>query len=101
MAIATLFLRNGTGIAIISITTRLFVMTALVPKLFTAAAFFCLAAGSFADTASVFLGWDSSAEEVAGYKVYWGTTSGVYNRQNDAHHQTTPEKPHQTDADRY
>ena len=40
-------------------------------------------------TNSVTLAWDAIADQDAGYKVYWGTASGVYDEQSDAQDQTS------------
>ena len=63
-------------------------MDSFLPKLLAVALFFAAATGASADTGSITLGWDTNPDYVAGYKLYYGTTSGVYNRQQDAHHQT-------------
>jgi hypothetical protein len=48
------------------------------------AAIFSIPTGAFAETGSVSLSWDANAEQdIAGYKVYWGTSSGVYDQFSD------------------
>jgi hypothetical protein len=57
------------------------------------AAIFSFVTGAFAETRSVTLTWDANAEpDIAGYKVYWGTASGVYDHFNDVS-QTTASVP--------
>jgi len=57
------------------------------------AAVFFLATTAFAATRSVSLSWDPNTEpDIAGYKVYWGTSSGVYNQPIDVS-QTTAVVP--------
>ena len=64
-------------------------MTSFLPKL-VAFVVLLLAAQTFADTGSVTLAWNANSEpDVSGYKLYWGTASGVYARYDDTHHQLT------------
>ena len=46
---------------------------------------FCILSSGLAHAASVTLAWDASQEEdIAGYRVYYGTTSGHYTNMTDA-----------------
>ena len=58
-------------------------MNSRLAKLFVVAAIFSFATRAFAGTSSIFLAWNVKPEWVAGYKVYWGTSSGVYDQFND------------------
>ena len=59
-------------------------MNSPLSKLFAVAAIFFIATGAFADIGSVSLAWDTNPEpDIAGYKVYWGTASGVYGQFDD------------------
>ena len=59
-------------------------MRSPLSKLFAIAAIFFIATGAYADLGSVSLGWDKNPEQdVAGYKVYSGTASGVYGQFDD------------------
>src|SRR5262245_56885646 len=53
-------------------------------KLLAIAAFISIATGAYADLGSVDLGWAKNPEQdVMGYKVYFGTASGVYGEFDD------------------
>ena len=59
-------------------------MNSQLAKFVAVAAIFSFVTGAFAETRSVTLAWDANAEpDIAGYKVYWGTSSGVYNQFDD------------------
>ena len=58
-------------------------MNSRLAKLLVVAAIFSFATRAFAGTSSIFLAWNVKPEWVAGYKVYWGTSSGVYEHFND------------------
>ena len=77
--------RRGMPIAINSIVTVVIVMNSRLAKFVAvAAAIFSFATGASAETNSVSLSWDPNTEpDIAGYKVYWGTSSGVYNQFSD------------------
>ena len=73
--------RRGTPIAINTIVTVVIVMNSRLAKFVALAAIFSIATGAFAETRSVTLSWDANTEpDIAGYKVYWGTSSGVYDQ---------------------
>lgn len=78
-------------------------MTSLLPKLLALAALLFVANGASADTGSIALGWDPNpdGDPAAGYKVYSGSVSGVYNRQEDAHYETTQTITNLTVGGRY
>ena len=78
-------------IAINSITTVVIVMKSRLAKFVAVAAIFSFVTGAFAETRSVTLSWDANSEQdIAGYKVYWGTASGVYDQFNDVSQTTAP-----------
>ena len=59
-------------------------MNSRLAKFVAVAAIFSFVTGAFAETRSVSLAWDANSEpDIAGYKVYWGTSSGVYDQFND------------------
>jgi len=59
-------------------------MNSRLAKFVAVAAIFSFAIGAMAATSSVSLTWDPNTEsDIAGYKVYWGTSSGVYNQSKD------------------
>ena len=59
-------------------------MRSPLSKLFAIAAILFIATGAYADLGSVALGWDKNPEQdVMGYKVYFGTASGVYGQFDD------------------
>ena len=59
-------------------------MNSRLAKFVAVAAIFSFATGAFAETRSVTLSWDANTEpDIAGYKVYWGTSSGVYDQFSD------------------
>ncbi len=59
-------------------------MNSRLAKFVVVAAIFSFATRAFAETSSIFLAWDANPEsDIAGYKVYWGTSSGVYDQFND------------------
>ena len=66
-----------------SIISAFIVMNSRLAKLFVVAAIFSFATRAFAGTSSIFLAWNVNPEGVAGYKVYWCTSSGVYHQFND------------------
>ncbi len=71
-------------IAINTIVTVVIVMNSRLAKFVAVAAIFSFATGAFAETRSVTLSWDPNTEpDIAGYKVYWGTSSGVYSQFSD------------------
>jgi hypothetical protein len=52
--------------------------------------FACLAGVEKASASSIILGWNASASpDVAGYRVYYGTTSGIYSYKVDAGNATS------------
>ena len=76
--------RRGTPIAINTIVSVVIVMNSRLAKFVAVAAIFSFVTGAFADTRSVTLSWDANTEpDIAGYKVYWGTSSGVYDKFSD------------------
>lgn len=59
-------------------------------KLLAFALFLTVAASASADLGSLSLAWNANQEsDIAGYKVYSGFSSGVYNRTVDVHNVTT------------
>ena len=59
-------------------------MRSLLSKLFAIAVISFIATGAYASIGSVSLGWDKNPEgDVMGYKVYFGTASGVYGQFED------------------
>src|SRR4030095_8326562 len=59
-------------------------MNSRLAKFVAVAAIFSFAIGAFAETSSVSLTWDPNTEpDIAGYKVYWGTSSRVYDQFSD------------------
>ena len=59
-------------------------MRSPLSKLFAIAAIFFIATGAYAALGSVDLGWAENPEQdVMGYKVYFGTASGVYGESDD------------------
>ena len=71
-------------IAINSIVPVVIIMNSRLAKFVAVAAIFSFAIGALAETSSVSLNWDPNTEtDIAGYKVYRGTSSGVYNQSKD------------------
>ena len=67
-------------------------MNSFLPKfLALVAATFLTATVAFAGAGedNVTVAWDPNSEEGVGYMVYYGTTSGVYDQQAEANHQTS------------
>ena len=58
-------------------------------KFLAVAATLVTATVAFARTNNVSLAWDPIADQNAGYIIYWGTESGVYDQQSDAQDQTS------------
>ena len=59
-------------------------MNSRLAKFVAVAAIFSFATSAFAETSSVSLSWHPNTEpDIAGYKVYWGTSSGVYGQFSD------------------
>ena len=59
-------------------------MNSTLSKFFTISAILVIATSAFADLANVPLAWDPNPEQdIAGYKVHWGTASGVYTQFDD------------------
>ena len=59
-------------------------MKSRLAKFAAVAAIFSFVTGAFAETRSVTLSWDPNTEpDIAGYKVHWGTSSGVYGQFSD------------------
>ena len=59
-------------------------MNSRLAKSVAVAAIFSFAISAFAETSSVSLSWDPNTEpDIAGYKVHWGTSSGVYSQFSD------------------
>ena len=52
-------------------------------------------------TNNITVAWTASTDPNAGYNVYWGTESGVYDQVVDAHHQTSKMVLHLTVYTRY
>ena len=76
--------RRGMPIAINTIVIVVIVMNSRLAKFVAVAAIFSFATSAFAETSSVSLSWDPNTEpDIAGYKVYWGTSSGVYSQFSD------------------
>src|ERR1051326_7946672 len=73
---------------IITIFTGSTIMHSLLPKCLAAAAVLCLIAATAAKADPVTVGWNANADPTNSYKVYYGSTSGVYDSSEDAHHQT-------------
>ena len=81
--------RRGTPIAINSIVIVVIVMKSRLALFVAVAAIFSTATGAFAETRSVTLSWDANSEpDIAGYRVYWGTSSGVYDQFRDVSQNT-------------
>jgi len=76
-------------------------MNSRLAKFLAVAALFSFAISALAATSSVSLTWDPNTEsDIAGYKVYWGTSSGVYNQSKDVP-QSTASVPELTVGVRY
>ena len=59
-------------------------MRSPLSKPFAIAAILFIATSAYADLGSVSIGWDKNPEQdVIGYKVYFGTASGVYGQFDD------------------
>ena len=70
--------------AINTIGFVIIVMNSRFARYLAVAAFFSLVTGAFAETRSVTLSWEPNTEpDIAGYKVHWGTSSGVYSQFTD------------------
>ena len=64
-------------------------MNSFLSKFLAFAVTLVTATVAFAGTNNLTLAWDAIADEDAGYMVYWGTASGAYDQQSDAHDQTS------------
>jgi len=60
-------------------------MYSFLSKFLALAAIVLTATVASAATNNLTLAWDPIADQDAGYMVYWGTASGVYDQQSDAH----------------
>src|SRR5678810_1433096 len=81
--------KAGMDIAIIAIPVVFSVMNSFLSKFLAFAATLVTATVAVAGTNNLTLAWDAIADQDAGYIVYWGTASGVYDQQSDAEDQTS------------